>query len=84
VNADLPDFRLRHSLEGQPWLVIEARANGGPVRIVAMLVGGRDVQQRASKGRQPCGVRTVDRDSSQAICCHAYLLTLRRTRSCAV
>jgi hypothetical protein len=32
-----------------------------------MFAGDRDVQQSAPEGRQPGGVRTIDRDSGQAV-----------------
>jgi AraC-like DNA-binding protein len=73
VDADLGVLRLWHSLEGQPRLVIKARANGGPSGIVAMFAGDRPAQQRAPEGCQPRGILAVDRDPGQAIC-HAYTL----------
>jgi hypothetical protein len=51
VDADLSGLRLRHLLEGEPGLVIVARANRSPSIIVAMLSGDRHVEQCTPESR---------------------------------
>lgn len=67
MQAHLRGLRLRHTLKGQPRLIAGARAQRGSPRIVTMLGGECQFEQRAPERREPCRVRAVDGEPQPAI-----------------